>query len=132
MKRLTLILSHLFLILGLGASCILEHYAWLKMGMYRYLVLKNTWWLKNFFTPETLPVILVVTIIIMLGVMLKFCRPVTSYAFGYGTLIALLTAYIMRPEYFFTLRAAPWFGLALITSAIFFVISVMIKTRRVI
>ena len=100
----------------------------MKMGMYRYLVLKNTWWLKNVFTAETLPFILIVTVIVMLAVTLR-CLSVKSYSFIYGILLAFLSAYLFRGDYFFSLRAAPWFGISLISSEVFFLLSAVAKKK---
>ena len=133
MKRLScifLVISHLFLYVAVPVSCILEYYAWMKMGMYRYLVLKNTWWLKNVFTVETMPLILTGTVIIMLVVLFRYCLPMKSYRFIYGVLLAVGSVYLFRTGYFFSLRAAPCFGGFLILSEIFFVLSLLVKREQ--
>lgn len=134
MKRfscIALVLSHVFLFGGISVCCVIEHYAWLKMGMYRYLVLKNSWWLKNVFTVETLPLILSGIIIIMLAVLYFYCRPVKSYCFSYGVLLISGSLFLFNSDYFFSLRAGPWFGLSLILSEAFFVFWKLISVKNV-
>ena len=130
MKRLSCafcVISHLFLCVAVPACCVIEYYAWMKMGMYRYLVLKNTWWLKNVFTAETMPFILTGTVIIMLAVMFLRCLPVRSYRFSYGVLLVAGSIYLLRSDYFFSLRAAPCFGLSWISAEIFFVLCAVVR-----
>ena len=133
MKRLGCIFwvtSHLFLYVAVPVGCVLEYYAWMKMGMYRYLVLKNTWWLKNVFTVETMPFILAGTVMIMLLVLFRYCLPVKSYRFSYGVLLTVGSIYLFRSSYFFSLRAAPFFGVSLLSSEIFFVLGVLTKKKE--
>ena len=130
MKRFSYILltiSHLFLYIAVPVCCVLEYYAWLKMGMYRYLVLKNTWWLENVFTVASMPFILIGTVIIMITALFLYCLPMKSYFFSYGVLLTVGSFYLLRSDYFFSLRAAPWFGLSLIFSEAFFILGVFIQ-----
>ena len=133
MKRLScilLVISHLFLCVAIPVCCVIEYYAWLKMGMYRYLVLKNAWWLKNIFTVESMPFILTGTAIVMLAA-LFFCRlPIRSYYFIYGVLLTVGSFFLFRSDYFFSLRAAPWFALSLILSELFFVLGELLKKKN--
>lgn len=131
MKRISfifLILSHLFSCIALPVCCVLEYYAWMKMGMYRYLVLKNTWWMKNVFTAEAVPFILIGAVIVILAITLR-CVPMKSYCFIYGILLVCLSAYLFRVDYFFSLRAAPWFGISLISSEVFFLLSAVARKK---
>ena len=133
MKRIScifLVISHLFLCVAVPVCCVLEYYAWMKMGMYRYLVLKNAWWLKNVFTVETMPFILTGTVIIMLIVLFRYGLPIRSYSFSYGTLVIIGSIYLFRSSYFFSLRAATWFGVSLILSEIFFVLSMLTGNKK--
>lgn len=98
------------------------------MGMYRYLVLKNTWWMKNVFTAEAVPFILIGAVIVILAITLR-CVPMKSYCFIYGIFLACLSAYLFRGDYFFSLRAAPWFGISLISSEVFFLLSAVARKK---
>ncbi|MBQ6775996.1 MAG: hypothetical protein IJP53_06000 [Synergistaceae bacterium] len=125
LSRVFLLISHLLLWVAMPVCCVVEYYAWLKMGMYRYLVLKNTWWLKNIFTVETVPYIRIGAVIVMVAVLFRCRLSLKSYRFAYGVLLAVGSSFLFRSDYFFSLRAAPWFGLSLILSEIFFILSLL-------
>lgn len=127
MKRFLEAISLLFAFVAVPACCVTEYYAGMKMGMYRYLVLKNAWLLKNIFTPGAIPYIAFGAIFILTGALILFCRPVKSLWFAYGVFLAAESFYILRAETFSSLRAAPWFGLSVLLADIFFVLSAAVK-----
>ena len=123
MRRFSEALSLLFAFIAIPACCVIEYFAGMKMGMYRYLVLKNAWLLKNIFTPGAIPYIAFGVIFILMGTLILFCRPVKGLWFVYGVFLTAESFYILRAETFSSLRAAPWFGLSVLLADIFFVLA---------
>lgn len=130
MRRFSEIVSVLSAFAALPACCVAEYFAGMKMGMHRYLVLKNAWLLNNVFTSEAMPYISFGAVIILLSALI-FCRPAKSLRFAYGIFLVIASSYILRMETFSALRAAPWFGLAILLADAFWVLSLIADSRRV-
>lgn len=100
--------------------CVLEYYSGMKMGMYRYFVLKNSWWLKNVFMPEMLPVIFAVSVILASGGiyfsirMFRRSRSAESLRIFSGLLILSGNFYVFMAGNFTKLNTAPFSALACI------------------
>ena len=99
---------------------VLEYYSGIKMGMYRYVMMKNHWLLKNVFTPEALPFISGVTAAFLLLSVLWARRPngqgETPWILWrlYGALMAAGGYWLFDVERFASIVAGPWFGVALL------------------
>ncbi len=104
--------------------CVLEYYSGIKMGMYRYFVLKNSWWLKNVFTPETLPVLRVISLLIVAAGIYFAIRTLRRSKFFktlwelYGIIIFCGNFYVLGTENFMNLKTAPFFGITCIVVAV--------------
>ena len=131
MRRFSEIVSVLSAFAALPACCVAEYFAGMKMGMHRYLVLKNAWLLNNVFTSEAMPYISFGAVFILLATLIFFCRPAKSLRFAYGIFLVIASSYILRMETFSALRAAPWFGLAILLADAFWVLSLIADSRRV-
>ena len=114
------LISFLCAVVGLPILCILEYYSGMKMGMYRYFVLKNSWWLKNVFTFETLPIFLIISsLITAAGIYLLFRRS-KIFLVLYGAIIFCVNFYILWPENFMKLNTAPFFALICLAATVFY------------
>lgn len=131
MRRFSEIVSILSAFVALPVCCIVEYLAGMKMGMHRYLVLKNAWLMNNVFTLEAVPYIFFGAVIILLAASIFFCRPAKSLRFVYGIFLVLASSCILKAETFFTLRAAPWFGLSILLADAFWVLSLIADIRRI-
>lgn len=125
------VLSLLCAVIGLPVLCALEYYSGMKMGMYRYFVLKNSWWLKNVFTPEMLPLFLIISsLVIATGIYLNIKRSKIFYVL-YGIIIFCINFYVCWPENFMTLKTAPFFALTcLAVTAFYFLGSLIYHTKQ--
>ncbi len=100
------------------------------MGMYRYFVLKNSWWLKNVFTFETLPVFLIISsLITAAGIYLLFRRSKIFLAL-YGIIIFCVNFYILWPENFMKLNTAPFSALICLAATVFYFLGSIIKQKN--
>ena len=119
-------LSLLCAVIGIPVFCALEYYSGMKMGMYRYFVLKNSWWLKNVFTHETLPLFLIISsLITAAGIYLNIKRS-KIFMTLYGIIIFCVNFYVLWPENFMTLKTAPFFALTCIAVTGFYFLGSLI------
>lgn len=127
MTLLSGLISLLVSLIAIPACCVVEYYAGLKMGMYRFVVLYNTKITGNILTPDLMPFLsCVVIILVIAALILAFMRRVKTLWQVYG--LALLTGSVYVFYFAEGLKAAPWFALAVILSGIFWAVSVV--TRR--
>lgn len=115
---------------------VLEYYSGIKMGMYRYVVMKNHWLLKNVFTPEALPFISVVTAAFLLLTVLWLRRPAGESELSwtlwrlYGALMSAGSYWLFDVERFASILAGPWFGLALLAAAAAWLLRTVLMTVK--
>ena len=124
MSRLSGFISLILSFIALPACCVVEYYAGLKMGMYRFVVLYNTKITNNILTPDLVPYISYGTIIIIFAALvLAFMRRVKISWQLYGFVLLALSVYIFMSS----LKAAPWFAVIIILSGAFWVLSVLTR-----
>ncbi|MBR1657776.1 MAG: hypothetical protein IJ697_04840 [Synergistaceae bacterium] len=122
------VISILCAVIIIPILCVLEYYSGMKMGMYRYFVLKNSWWLKNVFTPEALPVIRILSLLVtVIGIYfavktMKRSRSLKTLWTLFGIFVFVANFYVLEAENFAELRTAPFFGLACIAAALFYAV----------
>ena len=114
------LISFFCAVIGGSILGVLEYYSCMKMGMYRYFVLKNSWWLKNIFTPEALPIFLIISsLITAAGIYLLFKRS-KIFLTIYGIIIFCVNFYVLWPENFMNLNTAPFFALTYLAATVFY------------
>ena len=125
------LISFICAVIGGSILGVLEYYSRMKMGMYRYFVLKNSWWLKNIFTPETLPAFLIISsLIIAIGIYLLFRRSKIFLAI-YGIIIFCINFYVLWPDNFTNLNTAPFSALTCLAVTVFYFLgSLIYYTKR--
>ena len=115
---------------------VLEYYSGIKMGMYRYVMMKNYWLLKNVFTPEMLPFISGATAALLLLSVLRVRRPAGAGEMPwilwrlYGALMAAGGYWLFDVERFASIVAGPWFGTALLTAAAAWLLRTFLMVRK--
>ncbi len=121
--KLSAVMSLIIAFIIIPALCIVEYLTHVKMGMYRYVVVKNAWLFKEIFTPEYLPVMLAALLIIFIsGIYIKYRNKNIGlkrrYIWElYGALLTLSGLYLFWDyAHFASLRAAPWFGIAVLAA----------------
>ena len=123
MYFLSCLFSLILSFIALPACCVVEYYAGLKMGMYRFVVLYNTK-ITKILTPDLMPYISwTVIIIIFAALVLSFMRRVKILWRLYGLVLLALSVYIFMSA----LKAAPWFAVIIILSGAFWVLSILTR-----
>ena len=123
MYFLSCLFSLILSFIALPACCVVEYYAGLKMGMYRFVVLYNTK-ITKILTPDLMPYISwTVIIIIFAALVLAFMRHVKISWQLYGIVLLALSVYIFMSS----LKAAPWFAVIIILSGAFWVLSILTR-----
>ena len=123
MYFLSCLFSLILSFIALPACCVVEYYAGLKMGMYRFVVLYNTK-ITKILTPDLMPYISwTVIIIIFAALVLSFMRCVKILWRLYGLILLALSVYIFMSA----LKAAPWFAVIIILSGAFWVLSILTR-----
>ena len=123
MSSLSGFISLILTFIALPACCVVEYYAGLKMGMYRFVVLYNTK-ITKILTPDLMPYISwTVIIIIFAALVLAFMRHVKISWQLYGIVLLALSVYIFMSS----LKAAPWFAVIIILSGAFWVLSILTR-----
>ncbi|MBR1672767.1 MAG: hypothetical protein IJ702_07560 [Fretibacterium sp.] len=123
-RRLLVILALAPTFIVMPILGVLEHYAGIKMGMYRYVMMKNYWLLSNVFTPEALPFISGMTAACLLLTVLRVHRPAGLDEMPwilwrlYGALMAAGGYYLFDAGRFTSVVAGPWFAMTLLTAEV--------------
>lgn len=127
--KISAVISLITAFIIIPALCIVEYLTRIKMGMYRYVFMKNARLFKEIFTPEYLPIMLAALLIIFTaGIYLEYRRRHNTKSAKkliwqvYGALLTLSGIYLFWDyAHFASLRAAPWFGIAvLVAEALWF------------
>ncbi len=135
-RRSLLILALVPVFVVMPILGVLEYYSGIKMGMYRYVMMKNYWLLKNVFTPEALPFISGVTAALLLLSVLRLRRPAGQGEMSrilwrlYGALMAAGGYYLFDADRFASIVAGPWFGVALLTAEAFWLLRTFLMVRE--
>ena len=124
------LISFICAVIGGSILGVLEYYSRMKMGMYRYFVLKNSWWLKNIFTSETLPAFLIISSLITAAGIYLLLRRSKIFLVIYGIIIFCVNFYVLWPENFMNLNTAPFLALTFWAASVFYFLGSLIYYTR--
>ena len=122
LKRLLSIAALVTTFIGMPVLGVLEYYSKIKMGMYRYVFMKNARLAADIFTPETVSLIQVISSVLILLILIMLVRAkMCRYWQLYGAVMAAAGWLIFQETNFtpYTSKGwltAPWFGIALLLS----------------
>ena len=122
LKRLLSIAALATTFIGMPVLGVLEYYSKIKMGMYRYVFMKNARLAADIFTPETVSLIQVISPVLILLILIMLVRAkMCRYWQLYGAVMAAAGWLIFQEANFtpYTSKGwltAPWFGIALLLS----------------
>ena len=120
---------------------VLEYYSHVKMGMYRYVFMKNARLAANYFTPEfgfaeiasflelKISVIAVISLLLILAALILTRRMKSSLLWRlYGVILAAAGVYIFQSQNFTPYNSAgwltaPWCAIALLTAEILWLLA---------
>lgn len=143
LKRLLSIAALATTFIGMPVLGVLEYYSKIKMGMYRYVFMKNARLAANIFTPEAVSLIQVISPVLILLILIMLVRyefrrkvKVCRYWQLYGAVMAAAGWLIFQETNFtpYTSKGwltAPWFGIALLLSeALWLVASILFICKK--
>lgn len=122
LKRLLNIAALATTFIGMPVLGVLEYYSKIKMGMYRYVFMKNARLAADIFTPEAVSLIQVISPVLILLILIMLVRAkMCRYWQLYGAVMAAAGWLIFQEANFtpYTSKGwltAPWFGIALLLS----------------
>ena len=122
LKRLLSIAALATTFIGMPVLGVLEYYSKIKMGMYRYVFMKNARLAADIFTPEAVSLIQVISPVLILLILIMLVRAkMCRYWQLYGAVMAAAGWLIFQETNFtpYTSKGwltAPWFGIALLLS----------------
>ena len=122
LKRLLSIAALVTTFIGMPVLGVLEYYSKIKMGMYRYVFMKNARLAADIFTPEAVSLIQVISPVLILLILIMLVRAkMCRYWQLYGAVMAAAGWLIFQETNFtpYTSKGwltAPWFGIALLLS----------------